>query len=116
MLIREPFDAEAGRLLWLLTDLLEDLFQILDLRLRLLLVLFQGLRQLRIECFFAQLRQHLQDLLLRAHRIRQLMHEQLAHRTDRHDLILLTTLGYTGHRCTYADDVPTTRAERWGFV
>src|SRR5215213_1231914 len=109
MLVCQSFDAEASRLFWLLTDLLEDLFQILYLRLRLLLVLFQGLGQFRIERFFAQLWQHLQDLTLRAHRIRQLMHEQLTHRTDGHDLILLTALDGAGHVCTYACRVPRAR-------
>ena len=82
MLVGKPFDAEAGRLLRLLADLLEDRFQVLDMRLRLLLVLFLRPLEFRIERFFLQLWQHLQDLLLGAHRIRQLMDEQLAHRPD----------------------------------
>src|ERR671911_235189 len=116
MLIRQPFDAEAGCLLRLFTDLLEDLFQVLDMSLSLLLMLLQRLLELSVERFFLQLRQHLQNLLLRAHRIRQLMHEQLAHRTNGHDSLLLTTLDGAGLRCTYADGVPTARAETCSSV
>jgi hypothetical protein len=65
--------------------LLENVLEILNLALRLLLVLFERPCQLRIERFVAQLWQHFQNLLLRAHGIRQLVHEQLAHRTDGHD-------------------------------
>src|SRR5215210_6121626 len=75
MLVRQPFHAEAGRLLRLFTNLLEDRFQILDVSLGLLFMLLQRLLELSVERFFLQLRQHLQDLLLGAHGIRQLMHE-----------------------------------------
>jgi hypothetical protein len=38
-------------------------------------VLFERLLELGMQRFLLQLRQHLQDLLLRAHGIRQLVHE-----------------------------------------
>ncbi|MFN8591176.1 MAG: hypothetical protein U0031_06890 [Thermomicrobiales bacterium] len=74
----QTLDAEAGRRFRLLADLLEDRFQVLHLLPGLLLVLLQRLLDLRHLGFPLQLRQHLQDLLFRAHGVGEFMNEQIA--------------------------------------
>src|SRR5215203_4531755 len=77
MLLGKPLDGVAGRLFRLLAQLTEDFLDVLHLLPGFLLVRFKRFFDFMIKGFRLQLREHLQNLLLSAHGIRKLVHEEL---------------------------------------